>query len=395
MYKQKPGKSKKSVKISEPAASAPRKAYVEDAPDPDLDGTVAIVEAPPHAPSPPLAAAEPVNVFDFLVNDKTPNASRISLGSPKEQMQMVDHAPPLFEPGREVDDNLRGDDAMEKYVQDYEENAYIHSEEVVPTSEPLSYETPAPKARRNDTHEPVYELDAREIKSTDKKRKRQVEELDLTQARRSSQELDEEMLDADGPPILHSGLTGGLNRLLSKSKFPPSPAYSGGDANEPLQISPVRRTKPLKEKERGRASSALVRVRKVKRVSSDESRPRKHHRPHHHSSSTTPGHHDHDGHTDDHHPTRSLKAIEYPSQSSEDSAKQQLVVYRSRAELFLSFITKGPESESGCSINKALKRDHRERGEQGLGLGKAEEEKELWKSLRVKRNERGEVVLIL
>ena len=304
-------------------------------------------------------------------------------------MQMVDHAPPLFEVGRESDDAPGRDDEMEKYEQDYEENEYIHSEEVIPTSEPLSYQTPAPKVRPLDQDGPVYELDARETKSTDKKRKRQVDELDLTQARRSSQELDEEMLDADGPPVLHSGLTGGLNRLLSKSKFPPSPAYSGGDANEPLLISPVRRTKQLKEKERGRTSSALVRVRKVKRVSSDESRPRKHHRPHHHSS-----HHEHQSHHDDH-PKRPLKAIEYPSHSSEDSAKQQLVVYRSRAELFLSFITKGPESESGCSINKALKRYHRERGEQGLGLGKVEEEKELWKSLRVKRNERGEVVLIL
>ena len=367
----------------------PRNAYVEDAPDPDLDGTVAVVEALPHAPSPPSAVAEPVNVFDFLVNDATPNASRISLGGSKEQMQMVDHAPPLFEAGREVDNELGRDDAMDKYVQEYEENEYIHSEEVVPTKEPLSYQTPAPKVRQKNNPEPIYELDAREMKSTDKKRKRQVEELDLTQARRSSQELDEEMLDTDVPPILHSGLTGGLNRLLSKSKFPPSPAYSGGDGNEPLLITPIRRTKQLKEKERGRTSSALVRVRKVKRVPSDESRPRKHHRSHHHSS-----HHEHHSHSDDH-SKRSLKAIEYPSHSSEDSTKQQLVVYRSRAELFLSFITKGPESESGCSIHKALKRYHRERGEQGLGLGKVEEEKELWKSLRVKRNERGEVVLIL
>ena len=60
----------------------------------------------------------------------------------------------------------------------------------------------------------------------------------------------------------------------------------------------------------------------------------------------------------------------------------------------MSFITKGPESENGCSLNKALKRYHRERGERGLGLGKAEEEKELWKSLRFRRNERGEIVLI-
>lgn len=71
-----------------------------------------------------------------------------------------------------------------------------------------------------------------------------------------------------------------------------------------------------------------------------------------------------------------------------------MVVYRTRAELFLSFVNKGPESEHGCSINKALKRYHRERGERGLGLGKPEEEKELWKCLRVRRNDRGEVVIV-
>jgi len=191
------------------------------------------------------------------------------------------------------------------------------------------------------------------------------------------------MHDADplGPPVLHSGLTGGLNRLLSKSKFPPSPDYSGGDGNEPGPLSPVKRKKDISDKSRGRASSALVRVRKVRRTS-NESRPRKHHRSHRHA------------HDDPDRPKKAMKAIEYPGHSQEDSY-QQLVVYRTRAELFMSFVTKGPESENGCSVNKALKRYHRERGEQGLGMGKSEEEKELWKSLRLRRNERGEIVLIM
>jgi cell growth-regulating nucleolar protein len=53
----------------------------------------------------------------------------------------------------------------------------------------------------------------------------------------------------------------------------------------------------------------------------------------------------------------------------------------------MSYITKGPESERGCSINKVLKRYHRERD------GRDDEDKELWKSLRVRRNSRGEIVL--
>merc|ERR1712093_618142 len=47
------------------------------------------------------------------------------------------------------------------------------------------------------------------------------------------------------------------------------------------------------------------------------------------------------------------------------------------------------------SMNKALKRYHRERAATNTGLGKAVEEKELWRSLRMKKNERGEIVLFL
>jgi cell growth-regulating nucleolar protein len=44
-------------------------------------------------------------------------------------------------------------------------------------------------------------------------------------------------------------------------------------------------------------------------------------------------------------------------------------------------------------MNKALKRYHRERTASGDGLGKLTEEKELWRSLRLRKNERGEIVL--
>jgi cell growth-regulating nucleolar protein len=60
----------------------------------------------------------------------------------------------------------------------------------------------------------------------------------------------------------------------------------------------------------------------------------------------------------------------------------------------MSFITKGPDSERGMSVNKALKRFHRERQEYNERVpSKTDEEKELWKDLRLRRNDRGEVVL--
>ena len=71
-----------------------------------------------------------------------------------------------------------------------------------------------------------------------------------------------------------------------------------------------------------------------------------------------------------------------------------MITYSTRADLFLSFITKGPDSERGCSINKVLKRYHRERDVRG-GDAKEEEDKELWKSLRLRRNSHGEIVLFV
>ncbi|KAK2743730.1 hypothetical protein FQN55_007134 [Onygenales sp. PD_40] len=111
--------------------------------------------------------------------------------------------------------------------------------------------------------------------------------------------------------------------------------------------------------------------------------------------------------------------------NGEDSSSQELA-QRERASVFLSLVTKGPDSERGCSVHKALKRYHRDypssvgseererekdkdkdrgRGrERGRGRGrdrdrdrdrKGEEEKELWRALRLRRNERGEVVVFV
>ena len=391
LYKEK--SKRKTVMINEPPPVA-RQPYVEDVPEME-DGALAVVAAPPQAPSPPpsappLQASQPLNVFDFLV-DETPNASRLSLPGSEEQMQMVAHAPPLFKSATPS--------PQEKESEHFEERGYAYGEDSVKAKTRSSYRTPAPKA-------PTYKA-PRDTQSTDKKRKRQVEDLDLTQARRPSQELDEEM-DIDdgddaGPPLLHSGLTGGLNKLLSSSKFPPSPDYSGSSGADIITVSPGKRPKAAAstagsvkvDKMRGRNANRgqLVRVRKVRRTS-DESRPRKHHRAHRSSR-------EHD--EPPARPRRAVKAIEYHRSLSPDGSTgaaaglppppQQLVVYRSRAEMFLSFVNKGPDSETGCSINKALKRYHRERGEHGAD--KTEEEKQLWKSLRLKRNEHGEVVLLL
>ncbi|KAF6227441.1 hypothetical protein HO133_008885 [Letharia lupina] len=385
LYKEKPAKkAKKSVKISEPTSHAPRKAYVEDALDEETGNAVSIVNAPPAAPTPPSAIPstqdQHINVFDFLVSGDTPNASKTNIEGMNDSMKMVEQSPSILGNGhREA--------GLGIYDEAYDKLGFTYGSEPIPVAKErfkVEYLTPAPKSvyMQNPSTDSVYNLEDSERRSTDKKRKRvHAEELEFTAARRPSRESDHIMADAP-PPILHSGLTGGLGRLLTKSKFPPRSELSNGGRDPP---SPVKRTiKPAaKEKDRGRkAESILVKVRK--RRSSDESRPRKQRRSHHESDR-------HSQHS--HHDRPKRKAIEYHTQTDPDDSQQQLVLFKTRAELFTSFVTKGPESEQGYSLHKALKRYHRERGEEGLGLEKADEEKELFKALRLRRNDKGEIVV--
>jgi cell growth-regulating nucleolar protein len=244
------------------------------------------------------------------------------------------------------------------------------------------YETPAPKNERERERERRRERKDRDLtreEKKDKKRKRlHVETRDL-----SPKEGDEEMTDA--PPVLHSGLTGGLNRLLSRpSVFPPSPDYSGGDANEASPGIPLKKTKSSKKRGRSRVdtlSNNIMSLISTRREHSSEERPKRKHRRHREASAR---------------PVKA-KMIEYKPlhENSDIKDDSQVVLYKPRSELLLDFVNKGPDSERGMSMHKALKRYHRERHASGNSLSKGEEEKELWRSLRMKRNDRGEIVLFL
>ena len=383
LYKEKPAKQvKKSVKISEPPSRTPRKAYIEDAPDEDTGNAVAVVDAPPAAPSPPSAVPpakkQSINVFDFLVPSDTPNASKTSLQVTKESVKIVEQSSSTNGKSHRPA-GLGIDEAA------YEKYGFAYGTEPVPVAKARSkveFFTPAPKSVH--MHKPsadsAYSLEDSERKSTDKKRKRaHAEDLEPAAPRHLKHETDHIMNDAP-PPILHSGLTGGLGRLLTKSKFEGMDESPNSDP--PTPVKHLIKPPAVKEKERGR-KAGTVRVKVRKRRSSDESRPRKQRRSHHESDKHS--HHDH-------RPKR--KAIEYHthSQTANDS-QQQLILYKTRAQLFSSFVTKGPESEQGYSLHKALKRYHRERGDEGLGMDKVDEERELFKALRLKRNDRGEIVV--
>ncbi|KAI0890399.1 uncharacterized protein GGS22DRAFT_13006 [Annulohypoxylon maeteangense] len=336
---------------------------------------------PPEAPTPPPAVDDDpnVNVFDFLV-DQTPNISQVNLQYFNNMAETSGNSG-----GRQL---VRFDQGLEEdYV---DPTGYMIDDEAMAqygpdAGPPIEYQTPAPKIHRRKSKDSTGE---REVKK-DKKRKRLHIEtpgpLALTK-----HTGDEVMTDA---PVLHSGLTGGLNRLMRPSQFPPSPDYSGGDGGENSPASPIKKTKHSKShKSKPSRTETLSgglkafmsgtsksKISKKRKHSSDKDKKDKKKTRRHSSSDKIP------------------KLIEYRPKSKSGDEKEgesgQMILYKPRSDVFLSLCNKGPESERGCSVNKALKKYHRERSESGTSLGKSVEEKELWRSLRMRRNDRGEIIL--
>ncbi|KAK3382319.1 hypothetical protein B0T24DRAFT_515247 [Lasiosphaeria ovina] len=346
-------------------------AYVEDLPDEfdswrnyeqDSDDDNRSTIGPlPEAPTPPAAVDDSVNVFDFLVATATPTASSVSLIRPAPPAQLSEETQ-LVRFNHEANG--------QRDLSDIEDGALVqYGSGPVPAS---NLETPAPKALRKKTRDGDKEV------KKDKKRKRLHVETD--------------QIMTDAPPVLHSGLTGGLNRLMSRpSVFPPSPDYSGGDVAE-TPASPLKKSKHSKHHKSGRTdtiSNSLM------AMLAAGSKPKTKKRKQTTSSSTSAS--TKKKHTKRLEGAKEAKLIEYQSGAKDskegNNGSGQMVIYKPRAEHFLSFVNKGPESDRGCSMNKALKRFHRERTAEGTSLSKLMEEKELWRSLRMKKNERGEIVL--
>lgn len=368
------------------------KAYVEDAQD-EYDNSQLV--ATPSAPAPPSPSAA-VNVFDFLV-DATPNASRLELPAADEVMN--DSEPEQQVRDEPMSDNADVSEAEDKPSTDLVRVNITETSNLanlvewgsgpVPTSGP--FETPVPKAiewKPTKEHEGKSKKDKKDEKKKDKKRKRlHLETRDL-----SSREGD--VLMDDAPPVSHSGLTGGLSKLLSRpSVFPPSPDYSGADAEKESPSAKPKKTKESKRAGRTRTRNdtfgsnlmSLITTRQTSREHSED-RPKK--RKHKHRTKSSERMKSSEG----------PKMLEYkPMNGADDSSpgENQMIVYKPRAELLMSMVNKGPNSEKGVSMNKALKRYHRERTAAGLALGKGDEEKELWRSLRMKKNDRGEIVLFM
>jgi cell growth-regulating nucleolar protein len=485
LYKEKPTKGQKKAQNGQSTpnqkgkgnANANKQPRVEDASDGDY---VKAEVAPPPAPTPPPAGegkatsdaltngGKPINVFDYLVTDETPNASKVTLvpkNTPKEQMSMVTNAKSVFEPSTALAKLDTKTDDEGHYDVAYEENGFSYGAGPIPPSMypkdvpnvSTEFVTPAPKKTKKERRKEEKRSSA---SGSEKKRKRGQEQPSSPQP-----DMDTPMLDAPssvinnaGTPVLaHSGLTGGLNRMMRSPSPDDSPdlhRQSYHDTSSPIKRS-RRNGKETKESTsngdaglgisiKSRAerlvtsmfggsvistssagndsnSRALVRTRRGSSSSADgalEIRKKKSHRSRHASDSHTERkakrkssnpmdadrpsrrqkHSDERRRSDSRSPHRERQVTVY--RASKPPARSDDVLQREMAVHFLSLVG-SRDSERGCSVHKALKRFHRDFEDEGdfdreRGRSRerrVEDEKDLWRALRLRRNERGEIVV--
>ncbi|CEJ82574.1 hypothetical protein VHEMI02631 [[Torrubiella] hemipterigena] len=355
LYKEKPNKKQNKQNEGEPSKKAKmsHQSYVEDAADVNdfvpwghYEGQTEDERSPaepmPEAPTPPPAVVEDmVNVFDYMIA-KTPNASHAHLPqdpSGNDDTSLVRYD---LDAKKYLDTSSTGD--REPLVQ--------YGTGPVPTD---AFVTPHHKERRRNSDS-----------KKDKKRKRL--HVDVRGG-------DQDMTDA--PPVLHSGLTGGLKNLL-RPNMPPSPGYSSGD-NDRSPASPLKKTKHSKSSKPTQVSNSIfdmiVGSKKSKSKDKKDKDKKKSRR---------------------HRAEKETKMIEYRAPSRDgktDESNGQMIVFKPRADVFLGFVNKGPDSDRGCSMNKALRKYHKERQACGSTSSRGKEEKELWRSLRLRKNDRGEIVV--
>ncbi|KAJ5563232.1 hypothetical protein N7535_008396 [Penicillium sp. DV-2018c] len=482
LYKEKPQKGKKGQNNQQNAKQNPNARNQQPRVEDGSDGEGLKNAPPPPAPTPPPASEaktpapapvnneKPVNVFDYLVTDDTPNASKVSLATPKEQMKMKSNAKSVFEPSgslTRVETNPNTDDEGKNYDIAYQENGFSYGAGAIPHAESppnasTEFVTPAPKKKKDRRREEKAPGTVSE-----KKRKRGQPELLST----PGDAVDTPMMDAPssiinnaGTPMLqHSGLTGGLNRMMH------SPSVDGDDSPETNRRAYQDASSPIKRSRRngkeshsngdsglgismknraGRLvssmfggsldsnsvngehkSKAVVRTRRGSSSSGDGQlevrKSKKSHRSHADDreesrkskrKSSNP--------TDGDRPSRRLKQVDERRGSADSghghSHGHQVTVYkqsrppartgedlqRELAYHFLSLVSK--DTERGCSLNKALKRFHRDLSDEydadrGRDHGRSradrerrlDDEKDLFRALRLRRNERGEIVLFI
>jgi cell growth-regulating nucleolar protein len=450
----------------------PRQAYVEDAAD---------FDTPPHVPTPPPAVPEASNrdsVFDYMVDDgREVGTPHISFAKEKEEMSMKQAAPSIFSNSRPSSRN--GEEY--EHSRDYEENGYTWGAEPVKprgllemndSSLTLEFMTPAAKetkSKLNKKERPASH--SRTNSGSEKKRKRptddQIHELE-------GDTLMAETVKAD-TPVIHSGLTGGISRMMSHDEsYPFRRSPDPEDRRDAIIVkerstrrnhkieepmSPLKRTRHTKDENsnglgisiKGRAVKALSMVggallpsqgasemsntrtrrrasssdngQSLTRIQNGEKRERKKHKVQRHNGTSSANiRHEprsRHRHSDDSRSpsqerstSRKLKAIEYrkhdesASESDSETARASRKAKGANGDMVVfgaeektrracrSFLANAPglDSEKGYSVHKMLKRWHKHNDVRS-SASKLEDEQDLWRALRIKRNEKGEFVV--
>ncbi|EKV10977.1 Zinc finger, C2H2, LYAR-type [Penicillium digitatum] len=463
LYKEKPQKGKKGQKKQNPNQTPNgrhQQPHVVDAPPPPAPTPPPAGEVRTVA-SPPANNEKAVNVFDYLVADATPNASKVSVAAPKEQMKMNPNAKSVFDPSESltrVETNPNTDNEGKNYDIAFEENGFSYGAGHIshsaspPNASTTEFVTPAPKKKKDRRRE-----DKPPGTVSEKKRKRgQADVLNTP-----GELVDTAMMDAPssiinnaGTPMLnHSGLTGGLNRMMR------SASPDGDDSPETSRRAYQDTSSPIKRSRRngnddsglgismknraGRlvssmfggsavssingsepGSKTLVQTRRGSSSSGDSHldvrKSKKSHRSHADDDDSRKSKRKSSNPTDGDRPSRRLKQGDERRGSVDSSNGHQVTVYKQsrppartdedlQRELghhFLSLVAS--HSERGCSINKALKRFHRELSDEydadrGRDNGrsragrerKVDDEKDLFRALRLRRNDRGEIVVFI
>lgn len=416
---------------------------VEDASDdssPRHDGP------PPPAPTPPVDttvppftteahSGQPVNVFDYLVPEDTPK-------------KPVNHAPSLSHTGRDQSRaNTKSSVKGKDHDVTYEENGFSYgtspvkpsANQGIPSYPSMEYMTPMPKKKKDRSRNEVEDSrDNRKAGNTsDRKRKRgNMEDVAMTDAPPST------VKSSETPVLNHSGLTGGIERMLHSL----GEEHEHSDKHHPDNTSPIKRTRrgdkdPNSDSRRSRTErfvssmfgfpgeNSEITSKGIVRTHRDSSHPteaQKTKKTHRHSSQSSaqplssslmdPRKPTQKSGDADHPPSYSKQlkprrdhhnrprpqspggdsGYSRPATGSQLSNDNGQELQHQMASRFLSLVTKGPESGRGMSVHKALKRLHNDRSDQDLDREQQfEDDREMWRALRLKRNERGEVVLFL
>jgi cell growth-regulating nucleolar protein len=324
-----------------------------------------------------VAPKPEVNVFDYMVGAETPNASTLNLAAAVEQTStQTPSASKSTVRFSQIDESSQS--TMVEYG-------------TGPVPAASAIQTPSSKSSKSKKEETPATAS-----QTDKKRKRLHVDTDV------------DMSDAPAPPTLaHSGLTGGLQRMMAPGAFPPSPEESrdnSSDASdsdsdaapasknegkekkgkaEEAEETPLKRAKrgekdgkdAKKEKNLSRGLLEMMAGTGARKVSGERE-----------AKKAKKARKDSSGSAD-----KAGTLILHPT-SSTDAAAHDLQVSTESMRLAKTLLdTVEGEGDRGISLNKALKRYHKVRD--AKSKEKEKEEKELFKALRLRKNDRGEIVV--